>query len=201
MNPAGLSLLFALLLAYGANATHYYFSESLGNDSWSGRLATPNGSLTDGPKKSLNAFNSLLNTTARAGDSLFLRRGDHWIGNTGIVSNAAQGTPGQYIFVGAYGNGNKPVIQKSGTGEILLCRGSANAASSYLMFKDLALISNAPVGSRPVGVYVLEAFYPNKPHHIILDGLFITGCQSGMILYQNDIIVQNCLLEKKYPST
>lgn len=177
-------------------ATNYYYSESVGNDNWTGRIPYPNASQTDGPRKSLTSFNNLLNSVLKPGDSLFLLRSDRWIGNTGIVSNAAQGFPGQYIFVGAYGIGNKPVIQKTGTGEILLCRGSANAASSYLMFKDLALISNAPVGSRPVGVYILEAFYPNKPHHIILDGLFITGCQSGMILYQNNIVVQNCLLEK-----
>lgn len=191
-----ISIIVLLHIVPYAFAANYYFSESLGNDSWSGRLAMPNGSHTDGPKKSLNALNNLLNTSVQAGDSIFLRRGDRWIGNTGIASNTAQGNPGQYIFVGAYDTGNKPVIQKSGTGEILLCRGSANAATSYIVFKDLALISNAPVGSRPVGVYVLEAFYPNKPHHIILDGLFITGCQSGMILYQNNIVVQNCLLEK-----
>ena len=75
-------------------------------------------------------------------------------------------------------------------------RDRANAAASYLKFQDLALVSASAVGNRPVGVYINESFYSLKPHHIILDGLYISGCQSGMILYQNNIIVENCLLEK-----
>lgn len=185
-----------LFIVQAISASNYYFSETLGNDAWSGRLPLPNASRTDGPRKSLNALNNLLNATVKAGDSVFLRSGDVWSGSTGIATGAAQGNANQNIFIGSYGTGNKPTIQKSGTGEILLCRGSANAAASYLHFKDLALISNSAVGSRPVGVYVNESFYSLKPHHIILDDLYISGCQNGMILYQSNISVENCLLEK-----
>ncbi|MBK9108862.1 MAG: right-handed parallel beta-helix repeat-containing protein [Saprospiraceae bacterium] len=185
-----------LFISVSAFSNNYYFSESIGNDNWSGRLALPNANSTDGPRKSLNALNNLLNTTVRAGDSVFLKRGDLWSGTIGIATGAAQGNPNQHIFIGAYGMGNRPTIFKSGTGEILLCRGSANAAASYLHFKDLALISNSAIGSRPVGVYVNESFYSLKPHHIILNSLYISGCQNGMILYQNNISVENCMLEK-----
>lgn len=192
------SFLVFLLIFNSSNifSTNYYFSESLGNDSWSGRFSMPNANNTDGPKKSLTAFNALLNTIAKPGDSIFLKRGDQWSGANGITANAAQGNANMYIFIGAYGQGAKPRINKTGAGEILLCRGSANAASSYLKFQDLALVSNSAIGNRPVGVYINESFYSLKPHHIILDGLYITGCQNGMILYQNNITVENCLLEK-----
>lgn len=183
------------LFAHVGLATNYYFSESLGNDNWSGRLPSPNASNTDGPKRSLNAFNNLLNSQARPGDSILLRRNDLWSGSMGIVINAASGNLLQSIVIGAYGSGSKPRINKTGSGEILLCRGSANGASSYVLIRDLALTSNSPVGNRPVGVYVNEAFYPNRPHHIILDNLDISGCQNGMVLYQHNIIVKNCRLE------
>jgi len=189
------SLIFIVFLN-SLLATNYYFSNTVGNDTWSGRLAQANANNSDGPKKTLNAFNTLINSVARPGDSLFFRRGDQWTGNSGIVVNAAQGTPQQNIFVGAYGVGTAPLIQKSGTGEILLCRGSSNASATYIHFKELQLTSQSAVGSRPVGVYINESFYTPKPHHILLDGLYISGCQNGMILYQNDIVVQNCTLEK-----
>ncbi|MBK8956386.1 MAG: right-handed parallel beta-helix repeat-containing protein [Saprospiraceae bacterium] len=191
-----LLLLSSILATSETLATSFYFSNSTGNDSWSGRLAQPNANQTDGPKRTLNAFNSLVNSVAQPGDSLFFKRGDNWAGTAGIVVNTAQGTEQENIFIGAYGSGIAPVIQKSGTGEILLCRGSNSAAASYLHFQNLRLISNSPVGSRPVGVYVNEGFYSLKPHHILFDSLYISGCQNGMILYQHHIVVQNCILEK-----
>lgn len=177
-------------------ATNYYFSQSQGNDSWSGRLQMPNSNRTDGPKRSINAFNILLNNSTVPGDSLFFMRNDRWNEGIGIQASRCQGSPQQAIFVGAYGNGAKPMIEKNGTGEILLCRGFNTGASSYLVFQNISLISRSPVGSRPVGVFINESFHPNKPHHISLDGLHISGCQSGMVLYQKNIRVENCLLEK-----
>lgn len=67
-----------------AFCTNYYFSQSLGSDSYSGRIANPNTGMTDGPKKSMSALNTLLNSVVKAGDSIFLRRGDIWSGPTGI---------------------------------------------------------------------------------------------------------------------
>jgi parallel beta-helix repeat protein len=191
-----LILILYFLNAASLYSNNFFFSESTGNDAWSGTRSTPNGNNTDGPKRSITALNNLLNTLAQPGDSVFLKRGDRWSGPNGILTNTAQGTTNNYIFVGAYGTGNKPIIDKTGLGEVLLCRASANAASSYLKFQNLALTSSSPIGSRPVGVFILESFYTLKPHHIILDGLEISNCLSGMILYQHNIIVENCLLEK-----
>ncbi len=189
-------LLSVLLFSFQqAQSTTYYFSNNLGNDSWTGRIPLPNANLSDGPKKSILAFNTLLNTVARSGDSLLLRRGEEWISNVGIQSNAAQGTEDKYIAIAAYGSGAKPILQMTAAGDVLLCRGSANAASSYLKFHDLHLETKLPVGARPGGVYVGESFYTNKPHDLIFDHLTIRSCKYGMILYQNNIVVQNCSLE------
>lgn len=189
------SCLFILLSINLGLTTNYYFSESTGNDNWSGRLPGPNATYTDGPKRSLNAFNTLVNTVAGPGDSLFFRRGDLWSGTAGIQFNAAQGILNNPIVIGAYWFGALPRINKTGPGEVLLCRGSANGASAYLLIKDLALTSNSAPGNQPTGVFINESFYANKPHHITLEQLEIRGCKNGMVLYQHNIIVKNCLLE------
>ncbi|MBK6544788.1 MAG: right-handed parallel beta-helix repeat-containing protein [Saprospiraceae bacterium] len=188
--------LCCMFLSYITYATNYYFSESLGNDSWSGRFPVPNGNNTDGPKKSLIALNTLLDNLAKPGDSILLRRGDRWSGTNGIAVGAAQGTASNYIIISAYGLGKKPIINKTSAGEILLCRGSSNKESAYLKFQNLSLTTTAAIGNRPTGVYINESFYSLKPHHIILDSLHIMGCQNGMILYQQNILVENCLIEK-----
>lgn len=185
-------LLLLLLITTLSFSAQYYFSESLGNDAWSGTLPVPNASSTDGPKRSIAALNTLLNTVARPGDSLLLRRGDLWTVTNGILANAAQGLPANLIVIGAYGIGAKPVIDKTGPGEVLLCRASNSAAASFLKFQNLALTSSSPYGSRPTGVIINEAFYSLRPHDIILDALDISNCLSGMILYQEKIIVENC---------
>jgi len=177
-----------------AFCTNYYFSQSLGSDSYSGRIANPNTGMTDGPKKSMSALNTLLNSVVKAGDSIFLRRGDIWSGPTGIETQNTHGTTNQYILIGAYGTGPKPIIDKTQAGQVILCRGSASFESSYLIFQNLSLTSSISNGTRPEGVYINESFYNLKPHHIILDSLHITNCQSGMILYQHDIVVKNCTL-------
>ena len=53
--PIALVAVAALVLASSAGATDYYLSESVGDDAWSGLLPDPNGSMTDGPKRSLGA--------------------------------------------------------------------------------------------------------------------------------------------------
>ncbi|NOT37238.1 MAG: T9SS type A sorting domain-containing protein [Saprospiraceae bacterium] len=171
---------------------NYYFSESLGNDSWSGTMAYPNSNRTDGPKKSLTAFNTLINSVAQASDSFLLRRNDSWIGTTGIQLSAAQGLPTQYIYIGSYDRGELPIINLNSAGEVLLCRGSLNKSTSYIRISDLHLTSNTPFANAPTGVIINEAFYTNFPHHIISSGLKVTNCKSGMILYQHNIIVEKC---------
>lgn len=190
----GSILLIAFLLCLGsrANCTNYYFSSSRGNDNWSGRLQEPNASRTDGPKNSLQALSNLLNQTVGAGDSVWMARSDAWTTAQGIELRSANGSSNQYLFLGAYGNGSLPLIYLEGQGNVLTCRGSDTDPSSFLHISQIAL-STRLTANRPTGLWVGESWYPNKPHHILLDGLQISDCNSGMILYDQDITVQNCL--------
>lgn len=183
---------FLIFFFSDLNATKYYLSESLGNDNWSGTLAYPNSARTDGPKKSLSAFNILINSSAHPGDSFFLKRNDRWSGTVGIMLSSAQGSPTNYIYIGDYDLGELPQIIKNEAGEVLLCRGFSTKSTSYIRIHNLHLSTSLPFTNAPIGVTVNESFYPMSPHHIILSGLKITNCRSGMILYKNNILVENC---------
>ena len=89
--------------AVSAQATTYYVSQSLGNDSWTGRAASPDG--TSGPWKTL----------ARAsieylhGDCILLKCGDTW---NEAFHPKGSGTPKDPITIGSYGQGSRPVIDR-----------------------------------------------------------------------------------------
>ncbi|MBK9271362.1 MAG: right-handed parallel beta-helix repeat-containing protein [Saprospiraceae bacterium] len=193
MKKSILFLAFWISFSYKADCIHYYISSSLGNDGWSGRLPVPNASRTDGPKSSVQAFQQLINNTAGAGDSVWLRKGDSWTSTSGFVTNHAHGNPQVNLFIGAYGTGNLPILYFDGQGNVFTIRGFDDQPSSYLHIKDLEINTRA-TNNRPTGIWVGEGWYPNKPHHIILDGLHVKNCSNGMILYDRDIIVQNCVL-------
>ncbi|MCC6816906.1 MAG: right-handed parallel beta-helix repeat-containing protein [Saprospiraceae bacterium] len=178
-------------VAYSKN---YYFSQSIGNDNWSGTIAFPNANNTDGPKQSLNAFNQLINSVSQPGDSFLLRRNDLWNGNIGLILSSVQGTSLSAIVIGSYDKGMIPVISKNSSGEVILCRGSNNKSASYLIIQDLQLTTFTTFSNAPNGVIINEAFYPVFPHHITLRRLNITNCKNGMILYQRNIIVDSCML-------
>lgn len=186
-------LALLLFLCYHALASTSYFSQSKGNDAWSGRLAQPNATKTDGPKQSIVALNAMLDNAA-PGDSLLLLRGDSWIGTTGIQTTKAQGTENRPITIAAYGEGDRPKLVLSGEGNGILCRGSASGASAYLRFEHIHIHNTAAIGSQATGVYVNESFYPNKPHHLSFSQLYIERCKSGMILYQHHLVVERCTL-------
>jgi hypothetical protein len=111
-----------------ARATDYFISESLGDDAWSGLLPEPNGSMTDGPKQSLAAASTLLDTTVGPGDRVLLRRGDTWSGDVSINVSAAAGTPAEAIVVGAYGTGARPTIDRTTDGTVITVRGHLHPA-------------------------------------------------------------------------
>ncbi len=94
------SLFIFIIHLTSVKATNYYLSSSLGNDANSG--LSPH-----------EAWASLERANSQAllpGDSLLLRRGDVFRGTLRIRQS---GAPGRHIYLGAYGEGEKPVI--SGT--------------------------------------------------------------------------------------
>jgi len=91
-----------VLLINSVKGATYYFSSSSGNDSRTAAQAK-NPST---PWQSLSKLNSFFQYL-RPGDSVLLKRGDVFWGSITISQSGTESSP---IVVGAYGNGNKPVI-------------------------------------------------------------------------------------------
>ena len=89
--------------AVSAKATTYYVSHSLGNDSWTGRAASPDG--TSGPWKTL----ARASIEYLPGDCILLKCGDTW---NEAFHPKGSGTPKDPITIGSYGQGSRPVIDR-----------------------------------------------------------------------------------------
>jgi hypothetical protein len=90
--------------AIPARAATYYVSRSCGDDSWTGRAASPDG--TSGPWKTLAKASA---ADYVAGDRILLKCGDTWNEELHPKGN---GTPDKPILIGSYGEGRKPVIDR-----------------------------------------------------------------------------------------
>ena len=119
-------------LSHGAN---YYFSQSSGDDSRSFAQAQN----PDTPWKSIQKLNTVF-SSLNPGDKILFRRGETYFG-TIVMSNS--GTVTNPITIGAYGNGDNPVI----TGLVKLSNwksignGIYEAGHSQLKSKPLTLVS------------------------------------------------------------
>ncbi len=83
----------------------YYVSSSEGNDSWSGKASSWNG--TDGPWQTISKINS---EAFLPGDSILFKRGDVWVVRDSILRIDSSGTAGNPITYSVYSNGVKPII-------------------------------------------------------------------------------------------
>jgi sulfatase modifying factor 1 len=92
-----------VVVTKGVKGTIYYVSHSEGNDNWSGKSLTREG--TAGPWKTL----ARASIEYKPGDSILLKRGDTWNEELAPKGN---GTPGQPIIIGSYGEGTKPIIDR-----------------------------------------------------------------------------------------
>jgi parallel beta-helix repeat protein len=190
-------MLFVFLAPAGA--TEYYVSSSLGNDSWSGMQPAPNPGQTDGPKQSLAAAESLLETVVQPGDRVLLRRGDVWSGEVSLTLSSAAGTSEDPIVVGAYGSGARPVIDRTSDGTIITVRGAYNEpASRYVRFESLRLTTSAAAGSRPIGVLILESYRPIDPHHITFADCEIDHLKHGLTLYEHGHVLETSHIHDNY---
>ncbi len=81
----------------------YYVSRSSGNDSWTGEAARPGE--TRGPWKTL----ARASIDCVPGDRILLKCGDTW---NEELHPKGSGTPEKPIFIGSYGKGRKPVIDR-----------------------------------------------------------------------------------------
>ncbi len=130
--------LLTLILAYTVfsfSQVNYYFSTINGNDS-------NNGLSPKAPFASLNILNQLW-SKINPGDSILLERGSHFAPSSvpdkmfGIIDipNGKSGTPDKPITIGAYGSGNRPIIDGSKiTG---YHQGFKASSISYFVIQDL----------------------------------------------------------------
>lgn len=93
--------------AEGSGTGKTYYVSNDGNDSNDG-LSEQTAWAT------LEKVNS---TTFEPGDSILLKRGNQW---NGQLWPKGSGTEGNYITLGAYGTGNRPIINGNGTGAAVL---------------------------------------------------------------------------------
>ncbi|MEK6479630.1 hypothetical protein WJR50_18945 [Catalinimonas sp. 4WD22] len=113
--------------SYQGTGTIYYISET-GNDA--------NNGLSPGTaKRNYSAVQNLL----QAGDYALFRRGDSWTG-TRILFNRS-GNANQYITIGSYGTGAKPVISGIGGQSVVEFTRSYNAVA------DLEIIHSGGKGA------------------------------------------------------
>ncbi|WP_162418336.1 malectin domain-containing carbohydrate-binding protein [Cyclobacterium roseum] len=89
-------------LVQPSQAANYYFSTELGNDSRSFMEAQDPKT----PWKSIQKLNEIFNTL-KPGDQVLFRRGEKFFGSININQSGSVGSP---IVIGAYGEGEKPII-------------------------------------------------------------------------------------------
>jgi hypothetical protein len=92
------ALFFQIPKETKAAGTTYYVSSSSGNDA-------NNGTSQSTPWRTMAEVS---NTTFQPGDTILLKRGDVWLADPLVVSSS--GTATNPITYGAYGTGNKPVL-------------------------------------------------------------------------------------------
>src|SRR5690349_14836445 len=97
-------LLPAALINFSSKGANYYFSTSQGDDS---RTSTQAQNPST-PWQTLNKLNSIF-ATLKPGDSILFKRGDTFYGT---ITISVSGTATAPIVLGAYGNGNKPIISE-----------------------------------------------------------------------------------------
>ncbi|WP_184496650.1 Ig-like domain-containing protein, partial [Algoriphagus iocasae] len=96
------SFLLMFLLSSFSNATTYYFSSSLGDDSRSFSQAQNQNT----PWRSIQKLNSIF-SSLQPGDNILFKSGDTFHGTLMITKSGSSGAP---ISFGSYGSGEKPII-------------------------------------------------------------------------------------------
>lgn len=101
------SLFLGILLAFSWGlATDYYVSQDDGNDSYDGLYPTYQGG-SNGPWLTIAKVNA---SSFNAGDNIYFNKGDTWREQLTVPSSGSSGNP---ITFGAYGTGDKPIINGS----------------------------------------------------------------------------------------
>lgn len=174
----------------------FYVSNSQGNDN--------NNGLSEGSAiKSLVKLQTMLDNS-QPGDCYFLKRGDTWTQRAGVSTAYAglvgldltkvDGSSSNWITIGAYGSGNLPTFDFSGTGSSIFFEGA-----NYLLVKDLRITStNADLSNRPtVGIHSVGSLGGGF-HFVTFDGVDVDGVVQPARIQEFDssegFILQNSML-------
>jgi len=195
-------ILLAMLSAGSSSAVNYYVSQSSGDDLWSGLSPDWNG--TDGPKQTLSAAEAIIRTSP-PGTRVLLRRGDTWTepsGSNGISLSGVQGTPTLPVTFGAYGDGEKPILDINTTTATIYLRGSDYPRqTSYIIIEDLHITTSLSPGSRPgIGLTFIETINSDGPHHVTVRNCIVENLKSGIYAQglSHDITVENSVIRNNY---
>lgn len=199
-----LLLLGLLIIGFSGSAqgATYYVSQSSGNDSWSGLAPAWDG--TDGPRQTLLAAQRIIQN-AVPGTKVLLKRGDKWTtpaGGNGVSLSGARGTETEPVVLGAYGTGNRPVLDVAATGTVIYSRGSDDPArSAYILIEGIHITSSLVPGQRPaLGMGFVETYKSYGPHHITVRDCIVENLKYGIqaIGLTHDITIEESIIRNNY---
>ncbi len=198
-----LLLTFALcVLPEGVVARAFHVDATAGDDTSDG--LTP-----------ATAWRSLAKTNAHAfepGDSLLFRRGERWIGQ--FAPTGGSGTEGSPVFVGAYGEGPRPLIEGEGqVQDAVLIRNLSHWIVTTLEVTNLG--ATRASGSRRTGVHVLANNF-GVMRGVRLRDLVVRDVNGSLVKHNtqeghgilfaatggqnisrfDDLVIEDCLLER-----
>ena len=119
-------VLVTMVLISAPGWTTTYYVSNTGSDSSS-------GTSTGSPWKTVSKVNS---RSFSPGDNILFERGDQWMEQ---LNNSSDGTSGNYITYGAYGTGNKPVIDLNTPG---LANAIYNGSNSWIIYENFEIIGD-----------------------------------------------------------
>jgi len=179
--------LFVLLLSSQILALNTYYVDSLyGNDS--NNALTPQNAW-----KSINKINDSMGIF-KPGDKILLKRGGIWTDATLIITSG--GSQEKTLYFGAYGNGNKPIIdcEPNGLSNGILCSENyvdniiiedfdiRNAKGSGIVFNNIH--SNIVISSCNISNCEANGIYIEKTNTYTIEGCIIHDCKnSGIVIY------------------
>ena len=119
-----------------AQATIYYVSSSIGDDTWEGTEPLPTENPTNGPWKTIHKVNE---QTFEPGDIIKFKRGDTWITDYEHDEHLippSSGSLGNPIRFMAYGEGDKPTFNANGADYYHII---AIIHKDYIVIEDIKL--------------------------------------------------------------
>ncbi len=152
----------------------FYVDSVDGNDAWSGTLADPNASRTDGPWKSISRANAKFgpNGDANAGERLRLSRGGVWSGLTLTIGRSGSATAP--IVVEPYGGaGAAPILTGANT-----CLEVSGSYVTVIGIVTDACFAAGQTGNRAVAVSGSHVVMRDGVAAHSLQGMYLKGASS-----------------------